>query len=466
MNFLELIIGILVGGVIGFLIALLRKKDGGDNPELLNQLTEYKNQLLEVKAKNEGLNANLVKLEGEKGGLSGRLEHSIETFKKQNSDLVQLREYNTKLQNELANANASTNSLSEKLNSQKADLENLQKKFTTEFENIANKILDEKSEKFTAQNKLNLGEILNPFNEKIKDFEKKVDDTYIKGTKDRAELFEQIKTLSDLNQQMRSDAQNLTKALKGDNKAQGNWGEFILEKILESSGLIKGEEYETQHSTQNIDGQRIQPDILIKLPDNKHIIIDSKVSLVAYESYVNSESKEEQEAYLKNHITSIKAHIKGLSEKNYHTAGDLNTPDFVLLFIPIESSFSLAIRSDKDLYAYAWNRKIVIVSPSTLLATLRTISSVWKQERQNKNALEIARQAGALYDKFVGFLEDMNKIEKSINDSKKAYDNALNKLQHGRGNLIRSTEKIRELGAKTNKQIQDKFIQDSTNSIE
>ena len=245
------------------------------------------------------------------------------------------------------------------------------------------------------------------------------------------------------------------------NKKQGNWGEMVLERILESSGLIKGEEYETQYSDVNNTQQRIRPDVLIKLPDDKHIIVDSKVSLIAYERYVSSEDTTEKELELKNHVLSVKAHVKSLSEKNYQTGLGINSPDFVLLFIPIESSFSLAIQGDADLYNYAWDKKVVIVSPTTLLATLRTIASVWKHERQTKNALEIADKAGRLYDKFKSFVDDMQKIDRGISATRSAYDDAFNKLKSGTGNLIRRTEQIKELGAKTNKSLAKDLIIES-----
>jgi len=251
----------------------------------------------------------------------------------------------------------------------------------------------------------------------------------------------------------------LAKALKGDNKKQGNWGEIILEKVLERSGLVKGQEYETQFSTNNEQGKRIQPDAVIFLPDNKHIIVDSKVSLIAYEAFVNAASDEEKDKYIKLHLESVRNHVKELSEKDYQTSADFNTPDFVLLFIPIESSFSVAVQADQEIFNYAWDRKIVIVSPSTLLATLRTIASVWKQERQTKNALDIARQSGNLYDKFVGFVEDLEKIGKSIDTSKSSYESAFNKLKTGSGNLIKRAEDIKKLGAKSTKNLPDKLIE-------
>ena len=363
------------------------------------------------------------------------------------------------LTRDLATQTALNKGLEEKLNTQKAEVDTLQKTFTTEFENLANKILEDKSKKFTEQNKTNLENILNPLKENITKFEKKVDDTYKAEASERNSLKGEIKALVTLNKQISEEANNLAKALKGDTKKQGNWGEIILEKVLERSGLQKGAEYEMQVSMTAADGKRVQPDALIYLPDKKHIIIDAKVSLVAYEAFVNALSDEDREMNLAAHVTSVKNHIKGLSEKNYQGLGQLNTPDFVLLFMPIESSFSLAVQADNELFNYAWERKIVIVSPSTLLATLRTISSIWKQERQTRNALEIAKQSGDLYDKFVGFVDDLLAIGKKMNDAKSSYDDAMKKLSSGKGNLIRRVETIKELGAKTTKDISQPLLE-------
>ena len=261
-----------------------------------------------------------------------------------------------------------------------------------------------------------------------------------------------------MNIKISEEAQNLTKALKGDNKQQGNWGELILEKILEGSELVKDQEYQTQVNDNNDDGKRIQPDVVVFLPEDKHLIIDSKVSLTAYEKYVNAEHVEEQEAALKEHLSSFKAHIKGLSEKKYQNAQSLNSPDFILMFIPIESSFGIAIREDISLFNYAWDRKIVMVSPSTLLATLKTVASIWKQEKQNKNVLLIADESGKLYDKFVGFLEELESIETNFKRVHNQLDEAKKKLSTGRGNIIGKVEKLKNLGAKANKQINIKYL--------
>jgi DNA recombination protein RmuC len=294
--------------------------------------------------------------------------------------------------------------------------------------------------------------ILNPLKENLKAFEDKVEKVYNMEAAERNTLKGVITQLMDLNKQISDEAQNLTKALKGDNKKQGNWGEVILERVLERSGLVKDQEYRIQAALQTSDGTRYQPDVIIDLPDEKHLIIDSKVSLIAYEKLVK--------LFAKAHVESIRGHVAGLSAKKYHDLYKINSPDFVLLFVPIESSFSIAVQLDGELFNYAWDRKVVIVSPSTLLATLRTIASMWKQERQNRNVLEIARLSGDMYDKFVGFLGDMDSIGKNINQTQSAYNNAINKLSEGRGNLTTTAEKIKKLGAKADKQIDQKFIGD------
>ncbi len=350
---------------------------------------------------------------------------------------------------EVATLKTVNENLAEKLENQKSEIENLQKRLTTEFENIATKILKERSDEFSVSNHKNLSEILNPLKERILNFEKKVDETYDKELRDKISLREEVRKLTELNTRVSEEANNLTKALKGDVKKQGNWGEVILERVLERSGLTKGQEYEREEVVEGNDANVQRPDVIIHLPDNKHIIIDSKVSLVAYERLMSADTDEQRVSYLKDHVNSLRSHVKLLSEKNYQNAQNLNTPDFVLMFLPIEASFSVAVQGDSDIFAYAWERKIVIVSPTTLLATLRTISSIWKQENQTKNAQEIARLSGALYDKFIGFAEDMAKIKANIDRTSSAYDDAMKKMKDGSGNIIRTAEKIKELGAKT-----------------
>jgi DNA recombination protein RmuC len=441
MAILLLIIGIAVGFALGWLL-----KKSNSVPEING-------------SSNNQLNENIA-------SLNARLEAAKENYIEQKKKIEALSILKDNLISDNSQLKEANQNLENKLNEHKKEVEQLQEKFKLEFQNIANRLLKQNSSEFAETNQKKLDAILNPLKENIKNFEKKVDDNYEKELKERTTLIEQIKSLEKLNTQMSEDAHNLTKALKGDNKAQGNWGELILEKILESSGLIENEEYETQYSTTNDEGSRIQPDILIKLPDDKHIIIDSKVSLIAYQEYINSENEDEQKLHLKNHVISVKSHIKGLSEKHYASAKDINSPDFVLLFMPIESSFGLAMKADNELYQYAWDKKVVIVTPSTLLATLKTIASVWKQDKQTKNAMKIAEESGKLYDKFVGFIEDLEKINKGLSSSKTAYDSAINKLKTGSGNLITKVENIRILGAKTKKQLPNDFLPEKDKQIE
>ncbi|UAM99384.1 DNA recombination protein RmuC [Polaribacter litorisediminis] len=338
------------------------------------------------------------------------------------------------------------------------EVEKLQDKFTKEFENLANKILEEKSNKFTLQNKENLKIILNPLQEKIKVFEDKVDQTHKESIDYHAALRQQILGLKELNQQMSKDTLNLTKALKGDSKMQGNWGELVLERVLEKSGLEKDREYYVQQSFTTEDNKRVLPDVVIHLPDNKKMIIDSKVSLTAYERFINEDDEGLKELFLKDHVISLKRHIDQLSGKKYEDLYQIESPDFVLLFIPIEPAFAVALNTDNHLYNKAFEKNIVIVTPATLLATLRTIDSMWNNEKQQRNALEIAKQAGALYDKFDGLLKDLVGIGKRIDESKKEYSNAMNKLFDGRGNLINSVEKLKKMGAKAKKSLPENII--------
>jgi len=368
------------------------------------------------------------------------------------------QELNTE-KNRMAKAEESFLAQRQRLAEQEKSIQEIQQKFQLEFQNIANKLLDEKSQKFVETNKTHLDILLTPLKENIKAFEEKVDKVYNMEAAERNTLKGVISQLMELNKLISSEAQNLTKALKGDSKKQGNWGEVILERVLERSGLVKDREYRLQASLISADGSRFQPDVIIDLPDDKHLIIDAKVSLVAYERLVNAETEDDRKLYSKAHVESIRGHVNGLSAKNYHDLYQINSPDFVLLFVPIESSFSFAVQLDAELFSDAWEKRVVIVSPSTLLATLRTISSIWKQERQNRNVLEIARLSGAMYDKFVGFIGDMENIGKNIKQSQTAYDSAISKLTEGNGNLTKTAEKIKGLGAKANKQLDQKFIE-------
>ncbi|MBL7968472.1 MAG: DNA recombination protein RmuC [Prolixibacteraceae bacterium] len=446
------ILFLLAGVALGFLLGFLFLKG-----KLQKQRSDFEQ---EKRSGEQILIQQKFELEKEKS----LFEDRNQTLAKEKEELIQqiqaLRTANQAQGQQLARAEGDFLNLQEKLETQKKEMESLQQKFTTEFENIAAKILKQNTAEFSAANQKSITELLSPLKEKIQVFEKRVEDTYEKGLKDQTDLKAELKKLHDLNLKISDEANNLTRALKGDVKKQGNWGEMILERILERSGLTEGREYQKQESVLSENGQRFQPDVVIHLPDQKHIVVDSKVSLVAYERLVNADNEKDRINHVKEHLLSVRSHIKILSEKHYQHAQGFNSPDFVLLFIPIESSFSIAVQEDQDLFSYAWDNKVVIVSPSTLLATLRTIASIWQQENQNRNALEIARQSGALYDKFVGFIEDMESIGKSIDTTRKNYEMATNKLYTGAGNLVKRAENIKKLGAKTTKELpQDKLLE-------
>lgn len=397
-----------------------------------------------------------------------RLEERSNNLEKINQELHDKTQKETErasqAENELATLLANHKNLKERLSEQQTEMKEMQDHFRAEFKNLANDILEEKSKKFTEQNREKLDQLLKPLGEKISDFQKRVEETHKEDLKGRSSLDQHLKTLQELNQKMSEEAKNLTKALKGDSKQQGNWGEVILQRILEKSGLVKGREYFTQESTTTEDGRRLQPDVIVKLPDEKILIIDSKVSLKAYETYTSSDDQAEQEKSLKQHINSIRAHVKGLQSKNYEKIHGKKSPDFVLLFIPIESAFGLAMQNQPDLYNDAFDRNIIIVSPTTLLATLATIDNVWKQEYQNENAMEIAERGGALYDKFVLFVESMEDIGYRISQTQKSYDTAMGRLSEGAGNLVRQSEMLRELGANSSKKLPDKLLRKKSDS--
>ena len=386
-----------------------------------------------------------------------RLAQARNLVQELQTELNLLKNKNEELSSSYTRQEAENRYLREKINEQAKEFERLQKQATSEFENLANRILKKNTEDFSVVNQKKMNDLILPLREKIQSFEKKVEETYEKGIKDQTDLKAELKKLYELNHRISDEANNLTRALKGDVKQQGNWGEIVLERLLERSGLTEGQEYQREVVAQNIEGKTIRPDVIVNLPDKKHIIIDSKVSLIAYERYVNSDDPDEKAQYVRSHIDSLKAHIKGLNAKHYNTSQQFNSPDFVLLFIPIESSFSLAIEQDQQLFNYAWDNKVVMVSPSTLLATLRTIASIWQQENQTRNAIEIARQSGALYDKFVGFITDIDKIGKNIETLQKSYEDASNKLNTGKGNLVSRVERLKDLGAATSKELPEKY---------
>lgn len=446
MEFIYIIAGAFAGLIVSFI--LLKSKARSQQEAALREKLMAEQQFAQQR----------FELEKEKSLFADRNQSLLREKEEMLAQLQQLRNENSQQSQRLARDEADFANLQEKLEVQKKEMEQLQQKFTTEFENIASRILRQNTQDFSATNQKSMTEMLLPLKEKIQLFEKKVEDTYEKGLKDQTDLKAELKKLADLNLRISDEANNLTKALKGDVKKQGNWGEVILERILERSGLTEGREYRKQESMVADNGQRYQPDIVIHLPDQKHIVVDSKVSLVAYERLVNAESETDRQGFVKEHLISVRNHIKMLSEKHYQHSPIFNSPDFVLLFIPIESSFSVAVQEDQELFTYAWDNKVVIVSPSTLLATLRTIASIWQQENQTRNSMEIARQSGALYDKFVAFITDMETMGRSLESARKSYDQAVNKLYVGNGNLVRRAENIRKLGAKTTKELPGEMI--------
>jgi len=428
---------IVIGLVAGYLIAHFQNKSSQAlSKEEAEALEQEHEQAIQTISRLEERNTNLSDQLEEAKGEEKQAEQRANDAEKQ-----------------LAELNADYRNLKERLSEQKEEMEQLQERFKDEFENLANKILEEKSKKFTEQNKEKLDQLLKPLGEKMEAFKKKVEETHKEDIKGRTSLEEHLKQLQELNQQMAKEAKDLTTALKGESKTQGNWGEVILQRILEKSGLTKGREYEIQEHHTTDDGRRLQPDVVVYLPDEKRLIIDSKVSLTDYSRFTSAEDEEERQRALKNHVGSLRNHVKGLSSKNYEQLYGGNSPDFVLMFVPIESAFGVALQYDTSLYYEAFEKNIVIVSPSTLLATLATIDSVWKQEYQSKNAQEIAERGGALYDKFVLFVESMQDIGQRIRQTQESYDEAMGRLSEGRGNVVRQVEMLRELGAKASKNL-------------
>lgn len=426
-----LIIAILISGGIGAYLGVLFTKLKSKSAQ--STLEERQNQM---NSTIEDLKQNLIKIEGEREDIRREKEFLNSELARKNTEYDNLQQQNLKRDEELAKQ---------------------QEQLRKDFELLATKILDEKTEKFTLQNKENIKQILNPLQEKIQVFEKKVEDTQKESISMHSALKEQLLGLKDLNQQMTKEATNLTRALKGDSKMQGNWGELVLERVLEKSGLEKDREYFVQQSFATAEGSRVLPDVVLHLPDNKKMIIDSKVSLTDYERYVNAD-EDDRPQFLKAHVNSIRKHVDQLSDKKYEDLYDIESPDFVLMFVPIEPAFAIAINDDNSLYNKAFEKNIVIVTPSTLLATLRTIDTMWNNEKQQRNAIEIARQAGALYDKFEGLVSDLTGVGKKIDDAKKDYSSAMNKLVEGRGNLITSVEKLKKLGAKAKKSLPEAII--------
>lgn len=390
--------------------------------------------------------------------LQVRLEGVQQRLVEAQSELVQVNHQNLRLREESARLETVNQHLTEKLGEQKQLWDTIQERVTVHFRNLANDLFEEKSRKFTDQNKINIEGLLKPLGERIQAFERQVAQTNQESLERSVALRTEVRKLNELNTQITKEAENLARAIKGDTKVQGSWGEFILESILEKSGLLKNREYSVQASFVTEEGKRYQPDVIVRLPEGKHVIIDAKVSLVDYEQFFAADQAAEQSVALKRHIQSIRKHIKALSEKSYSSEYSLEGLDFVLMFVPIEPAFSLAVQHDPGLFHEAYEKNIVLVSPTTLMATLRTIANIWKYEYQNQNALEIAQQGGALYDKFVGFVGDLTQLGRQMDMTQRVYVEAMKKLHAGRGNLIKRAQNIKDLGARTSKTLDQKLV--------
>ncbi|HEY9114506.1 MAG TPA: DNA recombination protein RmuC [Bacteroidales bacterium] len=446
MEIIYIVAGLLIGISLGYVIAKFARKAKvlELQQEIEKAASKGNDELNNLDKQNALLSQKIAGLEQEKQATIEKYENEARGRQEAEKKMVAM--------------DSAFKNLEEKLETEKKQLEELQNKFKMEFENIANKILKQNTFEFNQTSNKAMSELLTPLKEKISDFEKKVNDTYEKGLKDQTDLKVELKKLYDLSIALDKDAQNLTKALKSDTKKQGNWGEVILERVLERSGLIKDQEYFLQYSAKSEEGATLRPDVLIKLPENKHLVIDSKVSLTAYTEFASAEDDLTQAAALKRHLDSIKKHVKELSEKQYDKLLDINTPDFVLMFMPIEPAFGVAVQADHELFNYAWKERVVIVSPTTLLATLRTVASIWKYEKQTQNAMDIADRGGKLYDKFESFVKDLENIGSNLERASKSYDDAHKKLTSGPGNLIRQVEQLKEMGVPTKKSLPPQYL--------
>jgi len=438
-----LIVGVALGALLAWIIVYFQTR----------------HQLVKTRQQGETEIAILKeRLSGQNGVVERAMQRVVEAEQKQNEQLQQLATYQSKIVELETRLEGERLQTTEKL----ALLEAARSEFGNQFQLLANQILEEKSKKFTEQNQVNLGGILQPLQEKIREFQTQVATTYDKESKERLTLKNEIERLAALNGKISEDAINLTHALKGSNKTQGIWGEMVLETVLESSGLRRGEEYRVQNSFDREGGGQHRPDVIIQLPEGRHMVVDAKMSLVAYERFVSSVNDEDRAESLKQHLISVRAHIKGLSDKNYQTLTGLKAPDFVMLFIAVEPAFMLAFSHDPNLFNDALSKNVLLVSPSTLLANLRTIAYIWRQEKQTRNAQEIAQQCAKLYDKFVGFVEDLEDIGKKLGQTQKSFDDAKSKLSSGRGNLIRQVEIVKKLGVKPTKKLPEQLLDDAS----
>jgi DNA recombination protein RmuC len=430
MNLVFLVVGLAIGVMFGLLIS----KNKSQLPSF-----DQQEQFANLKGRFDALKEENLKLQSEKT--------------EQNNSILKLTQENSTFEERIK-------ATDEKLK----DLNDVKEKLTREFESLANKIFVEKMSSFQKESATNMDLVLRPFKEKLGEFQATVSKYREDEIKENSSLKTEIKNIFDLNQKLSQEANNLTKALKGDKKLQGNWGELIVERVFEASGLRKGEEYVVQGKELGLsdsEGKNLKPDFIVNLPEGKHVIVDSKVTLVGYDRFISSTDDAERALAMKDFLTSIRNHINGLSEKKYQNLDKLVTPEFVLMFIPLEGAFATALQLDDQLFTYGWERKIILVSPTTLMVTLRTIDSIWKQEKQNKYAMEIARQAGDLYDKFVGFVDDLGDLKKSLDKSHDQFNSMMNKLTTGKGNIVGRFVKLKELGAKASKTLEIEYESES-----
>ncbi len=478
--FVSLLIGLLLGAVVVWLVlrermAAAAAQTRGESQVELARLNERLSAAQEdgrrLGVEYAGAEADVQRLEQELGDLREKLGAAESTvasqtvqllaLQREKEELAALRDRLTaeqqRLSNQVTELTTSLDAERKLAEENLAVLNNAKTELSNQFKVLANEILEDKSKRFTEQNQTNINQLLEPLKVRIAEFQGKVHEVYVQEGKDRSALAEQVRQLMALNNQLSDDAHNLTRALKGQAKTQGNWGELILERVLEASGLRKGHEYDVQESHTRADGSRAQPDVVVHLPEDKHLIVDAKVSLNAYEEYANAETDPQRDAAMKRHLDSVRGHIKDLSEKNYQQLYGLKSLDFVLMFIPVEPAFMLAISHDSELWQDAWKKNVLLVSPSTLLFVVRTVAHLWRQEQQNRNAQEIANRGAELYDKLAGFVEDLDSLGAKLQQAQKAYDGAYNKFAGGRGNVIRQAEMLRELGVKPTKQLPQKL---------